>query len=190
MNKKNFGLLLFVIVLFTSCQTPIKRMSGEGFMYAMIYDYDNSPVPGVTVYLNGIKVVDSDIQGRFVLEKLRKGTHKIRLVKRGYETLEDVFYYTPMQVLYFKMINASQLLAHAEIALDNAEFVNAENILNRALTLEPNRSDILFLKSIVYHLQDRNDEAKIILENIIKSGSTDPSISQLLEIIRQTESSE
>ncbi|MDR2943314.1 MAG: hypothetical protein LBV17_12070 [Treponema sp.] len=180
------------ISLLVSCQTgkPIKRLSNEGFMYAMIYDYENSPVPGVTVYLNKIKIADSDIQGRFVLEKAKKGEHKIKLTKKGYETLEEVFRYDPMQVLYFKMINTSQLLVLAETALDNNEFDNAENYINRALLLEPGRPDILFLKSIVFFLQSKDTEAAGILENLIKSGNTDPSISQLLEKIRQKQTAE
>jgi tetratricopeptide (TPR) repeat protein len=160
-------------------------MSNESFMYAMIYDYENTPVSGVTIYLNRIKIADSDIQGRFILEKMKKGQHRIRLVKRGYEEFNEVFRYDPMQVLYFKIINASQLLVLAETALNNAEFAAAENYLNRALRLEPNRPDILFLKSINFYLQNRNEEAAAILENMIKSGNTDPSVSKLLEIIRQ-----
>jgi hypothetical protein len=190
-TNKLLGCLLGILLL-ASCQSgkPIKRLSNEGFMYAMIYDYENSPVPGVTVYLNKRKIVDSDIQGRFILEKAKKGEYKIRLTKKGYETLEESFQYDPMQVLYFKMINTSQLLVLTETALDNNEFANAENYINRALLLEPGRSDILFLKSIIWFLQSKDAEAAGILENLIKSGNTDPSISQLLEKIRQKQTSE
>jgi tetratricopeptide (TPR) repeat protein len=187
-----FLALVAVALCQTGCKTvkPIKRLSNEGFMYAMIYDYDNSPVTGVTVWLNGKKIVDSDIQGRFILEKMKKGEYGVKLTKKGYETLEEVFYYDPLQVLYFKIINASQLLAQAETALDNAEFVNAEKYLDRALLLEPNRPDILFLKSVSYYLQDKSAEAASILENLIKSGSADPSISRLLEKIRNEQEDE
>jgi tetratricopeptide (TPR) repeat protein len=188
-----FGwLLLLGMLSAVSCQTgkPVKRLSDEGFMFAMIYDYENSPVPGVTVYLDGRKIVDSDIQGRFVLENMKKGQYAIKLTKRGYEMLEEVFQYEPLQVLYFKMINAQQLLVLAETEMDNAEFAKAENYLNRALQLEPNRPDILFLKSISYYLRARYAEAADILENLIRSGNTDPSISRMLERIREIQSPE
>jgi len=159
-------------------------------MYAMIYDNENTPVTGVTVYLNGKFIVESDIQGRFILERLKNGVYSVKLVKKGYEIIEETFKYDPMQVLYFKMINASQLLVMAETALDNNEFADAENLLNRALLLEPNRPDILFLKSITCFLQKRNKEAVEILESLIKSGSTDPSVSQLLEKITQVQNEE
>jgi tetratricopeptide (TPR) repeat protein len=166
-------------------------LTNEGIMYGMIYDFDNTPVSAVTVYINDKKVADSDIQGRFILEKvIKKDEYRIMLTKRGYEPLEEVFTYDPMQVLYFKMINSSQLLALAETALDSAEFGRAESYLNRALLIEPSRSDILFLKSIVFYLQNQHDEASTILEGLIRSGSTDPSVSRLLEMIRRAQEPE
>ena len=187
-----FGCFLLGILVLVSCQTgkPIKRLSDESFMYAMIYDYENSPVSGVTVSLNGKKIVDSDIQGRFILEKMEKGDYTITLAKKGYEVVNEVFRYDPMQVLYFKMIDTQQLLTLAETALDNSEYANAETCLNRALLLEPNRPDILFLKSITYFLQTKYTEAEDILEDLIKSGSADPAVSQLLEKIKQRQTQE
>ena len=190
MANKLFGYVLLGLTLIVSCKgTPIP-LTNEGIMYGMIYDFDNTPVSAVTVYINDKKVVDSDIQGRFILDNMEKGEYSIKLTKRGYETLEEQFYYEPLYVLYFKMINTSQLAAFAETAPDNGEFNAAENYINRALVIEPNRPDILFLKSITYYLQARNDEAAEILENLIKSGNNNPSISQLLEIIRRTQALE
>ena len=187
MVKKIVVFSLLILFSFTSCKSykPIKCLSDEGFMYAMIYDYNNTPVSGAAVYLNNKRIADSDIHGRFILEKLKAGDYSIKLIKKGYETLEEVFHYDPMQVLYFKLISASQLLALAENALDNKEFSNAELYLERAQLLEAHRSDILFLKSITYYLQSKNNEAKDILEKLIISGNTDPSVSQLLKIISQ-----
>jgi len=192
MINKTKILLIILLVLFSSCQNikPIKRLSNEGFMYAMIYDYENTPVAGVAVYLDGKLIVESDIQGRFVFEKMKSGTYSVKLVKKGYEVLEETFKYDPMQVLYFKMVSASQLLVTAETALDNGEFADAENLLNRALLLEPNRPDVLFLKSIISYLQKRDKEAVEILEGLIKSGSTDPSVARLLEIINRMQKEE
>ncbi|MCL2762106.1 MAG: hypothetical protein FWD36_02715 [Treponema sp.] len=187
MTKKTIGIFLLLgIMLLASCQTgkPIKRLSNEGMMYAMIYDYENTPVSGVAVSINEKMIVDSDIQGRFILDKMKKGEYNIKLAKKGYETFEGLFQYDPLQVLYFKIINAPQLLVLAETALDNADFTAAENYIDRALLIEPNRPDILYLKSITYYLQARNTEALLILENLIMSGNNHPSISQLFELLK------
>lgn len=193
--KKLIGcfLVALVVLLLASCRTgrPIKRLSSEGFMYAMIYDHDNSPVAGVAVHIDGKKIVDSDIQGRFILEKVtKKDEYRITLTKRGYEPLDEAFTYDPMQVLYFKMINSPQLIALAEAAMDGAEHASAEGYLDRALLIEPGRPDALFLKSISCFLQGRNDDAAAILEGLIRSGSADPSVSRLLEAIRRAQGPE
>jgi len=185
MINKLLSCVILGITLLVSCKGTPVSLTNEGIMYAMIYDFDNTPVSAVTVYINDKRVADSDIQGRFILDRMEKGEYSIRLTKRGYETLEEQFYYEPLYVLYFKMISTSQLVAFAETALDKGEFNAAENYINRALVIEPNRPDILFLKSITYYLQARNDEAVEILENLIMSGSNAPPISQLLERIRQ-----
>jgi len=187
MANKLFGCVLLGAVLLVSCKGTPMSLTNEGIMYGMIYDFDNTPVSAVTVYINDKKVADSDIQGRFILDKMEKGEYTVKLTKRGYETFEEHFYYEPLQVLYFKIINTSQLVALAETALDNGEFSAAENYVNRALVIEPNRPDILFLKSIACYLQSRNDEAAAILENLIKSGNTEPAIIQMLETIRRTQ---
>ena len=183
--------LLVVVLLFTSlfnsCNTTVKRLSDEGYMYAMIYDYDSLPVTGVAVYLNGIKVTDSDIQGRFVLEDMKPGNYRIRLVKRGYETFEDTFQYVAMQILYFRLINADQLLSLAELEMDVNEYETAEDFLNRALVLEPTRSDILFLAAIANNMQSKTNEAIDLLERIVRSGGADPSVLRLLDMLKQEE---
>jgi tetratricopeptide (TPR) repeat protein len=185
------GLLIVIILTlgFSSCQTgkPIKRLSKEGFLHAMIYDHENIPVSNVTVYINGKKTVESDIQGRFVLESVKKGEHTIKLTKKGYEELVGTFQYEPMNVLYFKMINTQQLAVLAENAIDLAEYTEAEDYINRILAIEPNRQDILFLKSINYYLQRKYQEALTILEEQIRQGNHDPSVVKLIEKIRQTE---
>ncbi|MCL2410219.1 MAG: carboxypeptidase-like regulatory domain-containing protein [Treponema sp.] len=185
---KKVIIVLLGMTLFFSCQSgrAVRRITDEGLMFAMIYDFANTPVNAVTVYLNNRRVVESDIQGRFILENMRRGEYNIRLTKRGYETFEDTFYFDPLHVFYFRMINTSQLITFAETALDNREFGTAENFINRALVIEPNRPDILFLRSIAFHLQNRNEEAAVILENLIRAGNTERAVFQMLEIIMPT----
>jgi hypothetical protein len=55
-----------------------------------------------------------------------------------------------MKVLYFKMVNAAQLLSYAEEALDEQAYPEAESLPNRVLTLEQTRPDLLYLKSVFY----------------------------------------
>jgi tetratricopeptide (TPR) repeat protein len=92
------------------------------------------------------------------------------LEKSGYELLEDTFTYDPMNVLYFKMVNASQLVSQAEEAMEQYAYKGAEELINRALNLEPNRPDILYFQSIVLYYQGRKAEARELLENLQNRG--------------------
>jgi len=176
-----------ITVVFISCQTgkPLGRITDDTFMYAMIYDNDNTPVNAVTVFINGIRKGESDIQGRFILDNMTKGEYTIRLVKRGYETFEERFHFDPLLVLYFKIINTQQLVTLAEAAMDTGDYNTAQGFINRALAIEPNRPDILFLSGVNHYLQGQRTQAIRILENLVRSGSTEPAVTRLLEIIRQ-----
>jgi len=85
------------------------------------------------------------------------------------------------------MIDTSQLITLAETALDKKELKTAENYIERALVLEPNRPDILYLKSITLYLQEKNEEAVKILERLVKTGNTENAVIKLLETIQKTQ---
>ena len=191
MKALRYIMALLFIALLISCQSgkPVRRLSDDGFMFAMIYDQSGSPVSGATVYLNGRRTVVSDIQGRFVLESMKRGSYKILLVKSGYEILEEEFQYLPMQVLYLKMTNTAALIELAENALDRRDLGEAEHYIERALAVEPMRPDIEFLSAIVYYLQGRLDRAAEVLGGMIARGSADRSVFRLLENIRSIQES-
>jgi hypothetical protein len=174
--------LLFPLLFIAACGTspPKRAMNDSGMMYGMVYDYENSPVSAVAVYIDGKKYIETDIQGRFVMEFAKSGEYTIKLVKSGYEEVEEVFSYDPLNVLYFKMVNANQLVSMAEGALERYAYRDAENFLDRALGLEPLRPDILYLKSIVLYFQGRNGEARLILESLREQGIVGEYVSDLL----------
>lgn len=184
--KNLFLLFALSFIIITGCpSTPKRAINDSGMMYGMVYDYDNSPVYGASIFINGIKYVESDLQGRFILQFTRNTKYNIRIVKSGYEKIESVFSFDPMNVLYFKIINASQLLTQAEEAVEQYNYVQAETLLKRAIALEPNRPDILYLFSIVLYFQQRNDEAKAILLDLNKRGINGEQITEFLKILSE-----
>jgi hypothetical protein len=182
-TRKSALFFLGFVILLASCKTvstPKRAINDSGMMYAMVYDAENTSVNGVSVYVNGKKYVESDIQGRFILE-LRKNTeYNIQLSKKGYEDILETFAYDPLNVLHFRMINANHLIKLAETALNEYSYVNAEKYLNRALALEPHRIDALYLKSITLYLQQKNGEAKTILEDLQSIGVREAYVTELL----------
>ena len=181
---KSMFLMVMGIFLFMSCQSgrAVKRLSDDDrIMFAMIYDQSGNPVSGAGVYINDKRTVTSDIQGRFVLENMKRDTYKIRLEKNGYENLEEEFEYVPMQVLYLKMIDSAGLLNLAEYALDNNKLNEAEAYVKRALAIEPNRTDLEFLWAIVSYRQQDHDKAREILDDMVRAGRADKAVFLLLD---------
>ena len=176
--------IIFIAALLLGCKTvsaPKRAINDSGMVYAMVYDYENSPVSGAAISIDGKKYIESDLQGRFILEFKQKGEHTIKVEKPNYEVIEEIFTYDPMNVLYFKMINSSQLLTQAEESLDQNAYKDAEAFVGRALALEPNRQDILYLQCVILYFQNRKAEAKIILEGLQNRGINGEHIEGLLK---------
>jgi tetratricopeptide (TPR) repeat protein len=182
MSRKTAFLCAAFLAVIGSCKTsaPERAYRDSGLMLAMIYDYDNVPVNGAEIFIDDKKIIESDIQGRFVLEFRKPGEYTITVSKKGYEDIVQSFTFDPMDVLYLKMVNASQLLTLAEEALDQYSYPEAEDFLDRALVLEPHRPDILYLKSITLYLQNKYGESREILEYLISTGIHDEYVTGLL----------
>jgi tetratricopeptide (TPR) repeat protein len=163
--------LLFVLTA-GSCKSaaPKRAFSGEILIYGMVYDHEGSPVNGAEIFIDGKKISESDIQGRFVLELKRPGDHRAGIFKEGYESIEQPLAHDPMDVLYIKVINASQLARLAEDALDRRDYTEAETLLERALKLEPSRPDLLYLQSIVFYLEHDLPRSKAVLAGLLARG--------------------
>jgi Flp pilus assembly protein TadD len=71
----------------------------------------------------------------------------------------------------------------AETAIDQMNYAEAENLIQRALLMEPTRQDVIFLKSVNLYLQQKYDKAAELLQEQIQNGSKDPSVIKLLEHI-------
>jgi tetratricopeptide (TPR) repeat protein len=186
MKKIFAGIFCFcsLFCFFPACKTSaVKRASGDsGLMYAMVYDYENIPVTGALVFIDGKNYTETDINGRFIMNFNKPGNYHLRITKQGYETVEQEFKFDPMNVLYLKLINLPQLLALAENALDRNNFPEAEGFITRALSLDQSRPDALFLKGIMLFLQKKYDETIAVLKLLIETGYRDNSVLKLLEL--------
>lgn len=168
--KKVFLVILLTSVVYISCSsskvTNKNVKEDNSVMHGMIYDFNSQPLSDVEIYVNNVFIVSSDVQGRFLLAFKDSGEYSITLKKNGFEVLSDTFIYNPLNILYFRIANAEQLLKRAEYALENHSYDKALNFVDRALVLENYRNDILYLKCIVCHKLQKTEEAKKILEDL------------------------
>ncbi len=192
MKKVFYILLIFCSLFCISCKTTtvkgVKYKDSKPLMYGMIYDFDNKPVEAASIYVDDKFIIKTDVQGRFILSlsiKNKKDESLIRIEKDGYETINGKFVYDPINVLYFRMINAQQLLTLSEEYVQNNELDEALIHLDRALKLSPLRSDILFLKSITLYKQKKIDECLLILENLKSENMNNIYIKQFYDKVIQ-----
>jgi hypothetical protein len=177
-------MFLFCVLVFSCKTVKQKRADSEGgIMYAMIYDYENTPVSGAEIYIDQKKYTESDINGRFILEVTRPGNYSVMVQKSGYEILEREFKFDPLGILYLKLINATQLLIQAENAMEQYNYDDAGQMIDRALAIEQYRPDALFLKSVLLYLCREYNESKKTLEIILDGGYTDESVLKLMSLL-------
>ena len=161
-----------VLVLLFSCKsTGIKGIDEDGVMHAMIYDYDNNGVRGVSVYIDGSYMGESDVRGRFMFKLHDMKEHELVLQKDGWERVSDTIVFDTMLVLYYKMGNATQLINLAEDALDAGTMDEALMLLDRALGLGGG-DDARYLKSVVLFKAGKYDEALETLSQIEEKEET------------------
>ncbi|MCL2128900.1 MAG: tetratricopeptide repeat protein [Treponema sp.] len=178
MKSKDIRVLLILTVLLlllSSCKTTQSKraMNNPGIIYAMVYDGNYKPISGVSVLINDKKITESDIQGRVVFDMNKTADYTITLEKKGYESITETIKYDPLNALYFKMIDTVELTNLADNAIEQKNYIAAHEYLDRALALDPSLPDALFLKSIVFYLQNKNNEAMLILENLMSLGLKD-----------------
>lgn len=148
--KKKFliaSCLFFIIgILFASCKSVPRDLSES--LYVMIYDYENNALKDVCVYEDGVEQGYSDIYGRYVLLKLKKGETELEFYKAGYEKVSITVNKKDGQVLYVKLGSGSYYARLSEKALDEKKLEAAEYYIEKALECE-SRKDYEYLKKVI-----------------------------------------
>ena len=156
-----------ILCLFTSisCSSVkgIKRISGEMVMYGMVYNYENIPVSNAEVIVDEKTVAFTDAQGRFILTSKQRNEFTLTLTKPGYETITGKIHFEPMEVIHLVMINANQLINQAEIAMDEARYHDVISLCDRALLLNSDRLDAMYLVALSLIRLREYDRARYIL---------------------------
>jgi tetratricopeptide (TPR) repeat protein len=158
--------MLFIIIILASCKSTPARRAEQQDMYVIVYDYEGSVIQGVSIYIDGNKIGETDIQGRYFLHLPSGKEYLVRVEKSGHETSERKFIFDPLYMLYFQIGNVSQLLQLAEGEIDKGLYTAALGYLDRALSIGENRVDSMYLKSIIYYKQGYFEEALTILDEL------------------------
>jgi tetratricopeptide (TPR) repeat protein len=185
MRKKYLFVMGIILLLcLDGCKSNPLLKANRTEMYVMVYDYENTGLQGVSLYIDGKEQGSTDVRGRFLLDFKEKKSHVIRVVKNGYEEMEREFVYDPLYVLYFQMGNAPQYLQLAEDQVDKGFYENALDFLERSLSLEPARIDALYLKAIIYYKMGRTADAEAILSSLKSHVRDAEYVNRLIEKLK------
>src|SRR5512145_1044729 len=86
------GVVALTLVLFASSCVSWREKRLREFasspLVGMVYDLDQKPCAGALITVDGQEGPRTDINGRFVIDALRRGEHLIGVSKQGYEPLQ------------------------------------------------------------------------------------------------------
>ncbi len=173
-NKKLIILLLILTSLLLSCSTTVKGKNykdDKAMMYGMVYDGNDVCVEDVKVYVDEKLLAVSDMRGRFILKfysaKITdEKRYKIRLEKKGYESVESEIFYDPMSLLYLRMHSAQELVVKIEEDIEQKNYMQAEKIADKVCKIKGYELDGIFLKAIIKFKQNDKQGAKALLESV------------------------
>lgn len=139
-------LILGVMAGAASCKTlPENKIDSA---YVMVYDYENSEVMNVTLYLDDKELGKTDIYGRFTFPVDDEKVHVIKAVKEGYEKVEQEMILKPGILIYFKLGSGKYYAKEAEKLLDENKYGKALSMINNALKIEE-RKDWKYMKEVI-----------------------------------------
>lgn len=203
------SILLLITVTFTIACKSVSQIQPP--LNGMIYDYDNMPVLNATItvthkiepstehtknnfenyynepYNKSDCCVTSDIYGHFRLEKLdNMTTYTIKIEKKAYETITiNLDYKNIAQVLYVQLYSAEQLLTIAENAIVETNYAKAVNFLERSKEAAGNKTEIKYLKAVIFYKTDDYENAVSILQELLKTDTNTAYVNLFLADIYQ-----
>jgi hypothetical protein len=167
-------LSLLIIMLGTSCVSYREqklREFKEAPLFGMVYDYDQKPCPAASVQVDGEERAQTDINGRFVIDELSRGEHRIEVRKKGYEELGvAVQFLNRDQILYMRMISLGQLLAQAEEALERRRLEETASLLSRAQKIDAGDPLGQYITALYLLEKGSPAQAAEILESLVRRG--------------------
>jgi tetratricopeptide (TPR) repeat protein len=177
--KRQLVLLVLAFALsFSSCvsyrEKRLREFSSSPLL-GMVYDGEQKPCAGALITVDGQGGPLTDINGRFIIDKLERGDHLFEVRKEGFETLEvPLSFVDRTQILYLRVVSHGQLLREAEEALDRRKLQEADRLLRRAVALDPEDPVGLYLRAVYFLKLDDTAQAIGLLQKILVRGQRPP----------------
>ena len=172
--------LLFLQLLLSGCRSEgptVLRRFETAPLNGMVYDYENQPCSDMTVTLDNTWEIQTDINGRFIFPTVSSGPHRVKLAKKGFESLDVPFtFQSRTQVLYIKVVSLQTLIRWIEGAVREKNWEEAEALFERAGRIDQDRPTVRYLRAIVALNRGETEAAIVVLKAILENGFDDPVI--------------
>lgn len=147
----------------------------EATIMGMVYDYNNRPCSDALIIIDDVEGPRTDMNGRFFLQSVSRGTHEITIIKQAYEDLTITFDFSNRsQVLHANLISFDLLLNMTDEAISLGRLFDAEQTLMRAEKIRPNDPVVLYLKAVICKENGDAAGAVNILHSILGEGYQGP----------------
>ena len=178
--------IAFAFLMF-SCKTAefgFKVINVNG----MVYDFTNRPVANCEISLGKRYKSSTDINGRFSISGVPYGSYTITGHKKFLEHYSDeVTIKDKGQIIYIRMPSQNQLLGMADEALSANNMVMAQEMLERAYSIDQNNIEMLFYYAALKFRQREYGPAMRLLESARNLGSKDIYIEKFLTKLREVQ---
>jgi hypothetical protein len=169
---------VFALAFAASCKTAEFGMR-KFDLNGMVYDFENRPVSGYEVSIDGKKAV-TDVTGRFSFAGMTTGMHALKGAKGGFESFSgDIDARDAESIAYIRIASERQLLDLACAALDDGDAPKASGLVARAEGTGHASSDCRFLRAIVLFRMGDADGARSTLDALIADGCEDPYVGRM-----------
>lgn len=158
MNRKAVSVLTGIIVLLAGCRS-VPGSREKITLNGMIYDTDNRPVVNYRIRIDGRGVCTSDIGGRFLIKKIRKGEHVFSGYGEGYLKIEEkIVVYDKAQILYIRVPAVDAKFREAFASIKKREYEAAQKTINEILESDKDNEDALYFIEVIEKLRRKHEE--------------------------------
>ncbi|CAD7837555.1 hypothetical protein S1OALGB6SA_870 [Olavius algarvensis spirochete endosymbiont] len=178
-NKENCLIIALLLLLIFSCESTLVdefSVFEEATLMGMVYNSRSSPCVGAALRVDDEKgVYTSDINGRFVIPKLKRGRHLIHISNDGHEPeVVTLNFSDRRQILYIRLTSNESLLDWAEEALDELRWEEAEDFIMRSLAVEPEGTRAITLLGALYYRTEEFEDSLKQWQLLIEKGHRSP----------------
>lgn len=177
--KHIYCLVISIIVLvLAGCESaPISSEFMVAPLEGKIFDYDNTPCAEVQISIDNGGGVQTDINGRFVVQMLGKGKHTIKATKEGYEDYTESFsFLNRNQVMWIRMISLNQIEKKIEDAFEDRKWEDVESLIDRALKIKKDDPVVMYMQALYFNQNGWFEQAMEILKKITENGYNEATV--------------